>query len=103
LGSYAGIIVYIGQKINKDAFNSFCENLYSYAGAVVSGIFLTPASAPIGYKISKTQAKFVLEGKINTSDLDTEKQIIQNKIKEIVSDYKTDINYDGISITDYIS
>jgi len=103
LGSYAGIIVYIGQKINKDAFNSFCENLYAFAGAVVSGIFLTPLSAPLGYKLSKTQAKFVLEGKINTSDLNTEKQIITNKIKQIASDYKTDINFDSISIIDYIS
>jgi hypothetical protein len=99
-GNTAGIIVYIGQKINKDKFNSLCENLYGFCGAVVSAIFLTPVAFPLGYKITKTQARFVLEGKIDTKDLNVETKIIKDKIKQIANDYKTDVNYDAISLTD---
>jgi hypothetical protein len=74
--------------------------LYGFCGAVVSAIFLTPVAFPLGYKITKTQARFVLEGKIDTKDLNVETKIIKDKIKQIANDYKTDVNYDAISLTD---
>jgi len=89
-------LVYIGQKTNQQKFDEIASNVYGIAGAVISGIFLTPASIPAGYKISKSQAKFILSGKLDASDMMAEKRIIQQKLKDIASS-ESGIDFDSIS------
>jgi len=97
-GSFAlSAIVFLGQRVNQQKFDETISNLYGIAGAVVSGIFLTPASAPAGFKITKSQAKFVLSGKLDSSDMISEKRIIQSKLKDIANS-ESEIDFDSISL-----